>query len=85
MGKNKPTYTSYVDTGDFVVVINAKDIKVSGTKADQKIYKRYTGFSDGQKLTPYKIMLDKHPEEIILHAVHGMLPGTSWPCTCFRS
>lgn len=73
-GKNKPTYTPHVDTGDFVVVINAEKIKVTGNKADQKTYWRHSLYPSGLTLTPYKRMMEKHPERIIEKAVKGMLP-----------
>jgi large subunit ribosomal protein L13 len=73
-GKNKPTFTPHVDTGDFVVVINSEKIKVKGNKADQKVYYRHTGYFGGIKETSYKEMLESHPERIITKAVEGMLP-----------
>jgi large subunit ribosomal protein L13 len=76
MGKHHPTYTPYVDTGDFIVVINAKKIKVSGKKADEKLYRRYTGYSDGLKFTTMKTMIEKTPEKVIFLAVKRMLPPT---------
>ena len=76
MGKHKPIYTAYVDTGDYVVVTNARDIRVTGTKAEQKTYEHYTQYADGLKVTPYKTMLVRRPEEIIRLAVWGMLPKT---------
>lgn len=74
MGKHRPAYVPYVDTGDFVVVTNARNIKLSGVKADKKTYQRYTGYADGRKVRPYKTMIAKHPEEVIYQAVHGMMP-----------
>lgn len=76
-GKNKPIYTPHVDTGDYVVVINAEKIVVTGNKANQKTYKRYSGYAGGLKEIPYKDMLEKHPERILQHAVKGMLPKNS--------
>jgi len=73
-GKNKPTYTPHVDTGDFVVVINAEKIRVTGKKAEQKTYYRHSQYPGGLKATSYKRMMDKHPERIIEKAVKGMLP-----------
>jgi large subunit ribosomal protein L13 len=73
-GKNKPQYTPHVDTGDFVVVINASKIKLTGNKmADKKKY-RHTGYIGGLKETPISDMLAKHPERVIEGAVRGMLP-----------
>lgn len=76
-GKKKPIYTPHVDTGDYVVVINAEKIVVTGNKADQIYYKRYSGYAGGLKEIPYKDMKAKFPERIIEHAVKGMLPKNS--------
>ncbi len=73
-GKNKPIYTPHMDTGDFVVVINAEKVVVTGKKAEQKEYQRYSGYPGGLKRIPYKRMLQEHPERIIEHAVRGMIP-----------
>ncbi len=73
-GKNKPTFTPNVDTGDFVVVINPEKVLVKGRKSEQKIYFRHTGFFGGLKETSFKEMLEKKPENIIQEAVKGMLP-----------
>lgn len=73
-GKDKPQYTPHVDTGDFVVVLNSKDIKLKGKKASQKMYYRHTGYFGGLKETSFKEMLEKKPEDIITKAVAGMLP-----------
>lgn len=73
-GKNKPEYTPYVDCGDYVIVINAKDAKLTGNKIDQKTYFRHSGYIGGAKEVPIKEMLEKHPERVFEHAVKGMLP-----------
>ncbi len=73
-GKNKPIFTPHVDTGDFVIVINAEKINVTGKKMDQKIYRRHSGWAGGLKETTLRAMMDKKPEEVIKHAVKGMLP-----------
>lgn len=73
-GKNKPTYTPHVDTGDNVVVINAEKIKVTGKKLDQKVYYHHSDFIGGLKETTLREMLNKHPERVIEFAVKGMLP-----------
>lgn len=73
-GKHKPTYTPSIDSGDFVIVVNAEKIRILGRKADQKIYYRHTGYPGGIKATPYKMMLSKHPDRILRIAVKGMLP-----------
>ena len=76
-GKNKPTYTPNIDTGDYVIVINAEKIKVTGKKMDQKIYWHHTDYVGGQKEISLKDQLVKHPERVIEHAVKGMLPKGS--------
>lgn len=75
-GKHKVNYVPYLDNGDFVVVINAKDIQITGKKASQKEYKYYSGFPGGQRVVPFKEMMQKNPKEVIRHAVTGMLPKT---------
>ncbi len=74
MGKHKPTYTPHVDTGDFVVVINADKIRVTGKKADTMVYPRYSYYPGGYKEIPYKRVMERHPERIIHEAVRRMLP-----------
>ncbi|HOA81385.1 MAG TPA: 50S ribosomal protein L13 [Defluviitaleaceae bacterium] len=73
-GKHKPIYTPHVDTGDFVIVINAKDIKVTGNKLEQKLYRHHTGYPGGLKEIKLKDLLEKKPEKVIYEAVRGMLP-----------
>lgn len=73
-GKTKPQYTPHIDTGDFVVVINAADIAVTGRKMESKIYYRHTGYPGGLKQRTLAEMLDRRPEEVIRLAVKGMLP-----------
>ncbi len=73
-GKNKPTYTPSMDTGDYVIVINAEKIKVTGKKLDQKIYYRHSDYVGGMKETTLKELLAKKPEDVIKFAVKGMLP-----------
>ena len=73
-GKNKPIYTPSVDTGDYVIVINAEKIQVTGKKLDQKIYYNHSGWVGGLKETTLREMMNKHPERVIEHAVKGMLP-----------
>jgi large subunit ribosomal protein L13 len=73
-GKNKADYTPYIDMGDEVVVINAQQVATTGKKLKNKMYKRYSGYPGGQKETPLEEMLEKKPEEVITHAVKGMLP-----------
>lgn len=73
-GKNKPTFTPHVDTGDFVVVVNPEKIVLKGRKLDQKVYYRHTGFFGGLKETSVQEMLAEKPEDVIIKAVEGMLP-----------
>ena len=73
-GKNKPTFTPHVDTGDYVIVTNADQIKVTGKKLDQKIYYHHSEYVGGMKETDLKTMLEKKPERVIELAVKGMLP-----------
>ena len=73
-GKNKPQFTPHEDCGDYVVVINASKIKVTGRKLDQKIYYHHSDYVGGMKETTLKEMLEKKPEQVIEHAVKGMLP-----------
>ncbi len=73
-GKNKPTYTPHVDTGDYVIVVNAEKVSVTGRKLNQKIYYHHSDYIGGMKETTLKEMLEKHPERVIEHAVKGMLP-----------
>lgn len=73
-GKHKRNYVSYLDSGDFVVVINAKDIVLTGKKSQTKVYTRYSGYPGGLKVIKFSELLKKKPEEIIRHAASGMLP-----------
>ena len=73
-GKNKPVYTPHVDTGDFVVVVNAEKVQLTGKKWDQKFYYRHSGYVGGIKAQSAKEVLEKKPETLIRHAVKGMLP-----------
>ncbi len=73
-GRHKPIYTPFFDTGDFVVIVNAEKIKITGAKASQKMYYNHSGYMGGMKETKYERMLANHPDRIIKHAVKGMLP-----------
>ena len=73
-GKNKPIYTPHIDTGDYVIIVNADKVKVTGKKLDQKIYYNHSAYVGGMKETTLKDMLAKKPEYVISHAVKGMLP-----------
>jgi len=74
MGKHKTDFVSYLDSGDHVVVINAKEVVVTGAKEDQKMYHRHSGYPGGHKAIPLSKVRETHPDRIILHAVAGMLP-----------
>lgn len=76
-GKHKTEYTPHVDTGDYVIVINADKVQVTGRKADAKMYYRYSGYPSGLKATSFKQLQQKRPERIIEQAVRGMLPKNS--------
>ena len=73
-GKNKPTFTPHIDTGDYVVIVNADQIKVTGKKMDQKIYRHYSGYVGGMKEQTLKEKLAKKPEDVLYLAIKGMLP-----------
>jgi len=73
-GKTKPTFTPHTDVGDFVVVINADKVRLTGRKIDLKTYERHTGYPGGLKVVNMRTMLDKKPEDVIKFAVRGMLP-----------
>ena len=73
-GKNKPTYTPHIDTGDYVIVVNAEKIQVTGKKLDQKIYYHHSEYVGGMKEATLREMMEKKAEFVITHAVKGMLP-----------
>ncbi len=73
-GKYRPTYTPHMDNGDFVIVVNASKVRVTGNKMQQKIYYRHSGYPGGLTETPLARMLEKHPERIVQAAVKGMIP-----------
>ena len=74
MGKHKPLYAPYIDTGDYVVVINAAKVKVTGRKPEQKIYYRYSGYPGGLKSPTFREVFERHPGRVMELAVKGMLP-----------
>jgi large subunit ribosomal protein L13 len=76
MGKNKPTYTPFIDVGDHVVVINAEKVVFTGNKWQDKVYRRHTGYPGGLREVTAQKQLQKHPERILESAIHGMLPKT---------
>lgn len=73
-GKHKPEFTPHVDTGDYIVVINAEKVRVTGNKASDKIYHHHTGFPGGIKSISFEKLIDKAPERVLQTAVKGMLP-----------
>ena len=74
-GKHKPTFTPWLDCGDFVVVVNADKIEVTGNRLDSKLYYRHSGYVGGLKSITLRGQLDKHPERVLQAAIRGMLPG----------
>lgn len=74
MGKHRPEYTPHVDTGEFVIVVNAEKVVLTGNKAAQRQYQRYSGYPGGQKSIPLETMRRKHPEKLLQEAVRRMLP-----------
>src|SRR3990170_8921517 len=76
-GKHKPVFTPHMDTGDFVIVLNASKVVVTGRKAEQKRYFNHTGYMGHERFTPFATMLARHPERVIEKAVYGMLPKTA--------
>lgn len=73
-GKNRPSYSPSVDMGDFVIVVNAEKVRLTGRKVEQKEYQRYSGWRGGLKTFTAKTMLERHPDRVIMEAVWGMLP-----------
>ena len=83
-GKNKPEFTPHMDMGDFVVVVNADKLILTGKKEQQKIYRRHTGYPGGLREVPYERMMEKHPERVLEKAVRGMLPKNTLGRAMFR-
>jgi len=73
-GKHKPIFTPHIDCGDYVVIVNARDVRVTGRKMKEKMYKRYSGYPSGLKETPLEKMLQTKPQEVLRTAIKGMLP-----------
>ncbi len=73
-GKHKPIYTPHLDCGDFVVIVNAEKVRVTGRKLDQKFYHRHSGYPGGLTSISLRSQLDKHPERVLIAAIRGMLP-----------
>jgi large subunit ribosomal protein L13 len=84
-GKHKPDFTPHVDCGDYVIVINAEKVKLTGNKTEQKIYIHHTGHPGGQRKVPFARMLAKKPEAIIEKAIKGMLPKNRLGAEMFRN
>lgn len=73
-GKNKPIFTPHVDCGDYVIIVNAEKVKVTGKKRHDKVYKRHSGYPGGLKELNFEQMMEKHPTEAVRHAIKGMMP-----------
>ena len=84
MGKHKPTYTPHVDTGDYVIVVNAEKVRLTGKKLDQEFHDWYTHYPGGRKVTSIRRLLEKHPEWVIELAVRRMLPKNKLGRQMFR-
>ena len=84
-GKTKPNFTPHLDTGDFVIVVNAEKIKVTGKKFDQKLYRRHSGRPGGMKVETFKSLQSRIPERIVEKAVKGMLPKNKLGSALFRN
>jgi large subunit ribosomal protein L13 len=76
-GKHKPTFTPHVDCGDYVIIVNAEKVRVTGRKAEQKVYRKHSMYPGGLKEVSYKSMMAKKPEFILYEAIRGMLPHNS--------
>src|SRR5205814_678405 len=83
-GKHKARYTPFIDTGDYVVVVNAKKVKLTGRKEDQKIYRQHSGYEGGLREQRARIVRQRYPERIVEDAVHGMLPKTKLGQAMYR-
>lgn len=73
-GKRKPIFTPFLDTGDYVIIVNAAKVKVTGKKLDKKMYKRHSAYVGGLKITPLRVMMNNKPEDVLRLAIKGMLP-----------
>lgn len=83
-GKHKPTYTPFADTGDYVIVVNASKMVLTGKKLDQKLYRHHSGYPGGMREVDYRTMMEKKPEMVLELAVKGMLPKNSLGRQMFR-
>ena len=84
MGKDKPTYTPHVDTGDYVIIVNADKVRLTGTKAQTKEYQTYSQYPGGQKTIPYSRMMERHPERVVEMAIKRMLPKNKLGTAMFK-
>ena len=84
MGKDKPTYTPHVDTGDYVIIVNAEKIRLTGNKAETKEYQSYSGYPGGQQITSFAKMMEKRPERVVELAVKRMLPKNKLGTAMFK-
>jgi large subunit ribosomal protein L13 len=83
-GKHKPIYTPFIDTGDFVIVVNAAKVKLTGRKEDQKIYRQHSGYEGGLREERARIVRQRKPHKLVEDAVHGMLPKTKMGEAMYR-
>jgi large subunit ribosomal protein L13 len=83
-GKHKPAYTPFIDTGDHVVIVNAKRVKLTGRKEDQKIYRQHSGYEGGLREERARLVRARKPEKLVEDAVHGMLPKTKMGEAMYR-
>lgn len=83
-GKHKPTYTPFIDTGDHVVVVNAKKVKLTGRKEDQKIYRQHSGYEGGLREERARVVRAKRPQRLVEEAIRGMLPKTKMGDAMYR-
>lgn len=77
MGKHKPTYTPFLDAGDFVIVVNAEKVRLSGRKSEKKVYQTFSTYPGGRKEIPYRTLVSRYPERVVELAVKRMLPQTT--------
>lgn len=83
-GKHKPTYTPFIDTGDHVIIVNAAQVRLTGRKEDQKVYRRHSGYEGGLREERAKIVRQRTPVRLVEEAVHGMLPKTTLGSAMYR-
>lgn len=83
-GKHKPTYTPFIDTGDHVIIVNAAQVRLTGRKEDQKLYRRHSGYEGGLREERAKIVRQRTPVRLVEEAVHGMLPKTTLGSAMYR-